>query len=113
MIIGIDGNEANQEKRVGIGEYAFELLRQFSSSKFKVQNLKFIIYLKNKPLKDLPKENENWKYRIVKPHKLWTQIALPLDLYFHRPRPYVFFTPSHYAPRFSPVPTAISIIDLY
>ena len=34
MLIGIDGNEANVEKRVGIGEYAFELLWQLSSSKF-------------------------------------------------------------------------------
>lgn len=110
MLIGIDGNEANQEKRVGIGEYSFELLRQFEE--FKISNVKFQIYLKEKPREDFPKENENWKYRIVKPHKLWTQIALPLDLYFHKPRPDVFFTPSHYAPRFSPVPTAISIMDL-
>lgn len=117
MIIGIDGNEANVDKRVGIGEYAFELLRQFSSSKFtrstsSGQSSKFIIYLKNKPLKDLPKENENWKYRIIGPRRLWTQIALPFDLFFHWPRPKVFFTPSHYAPRFSPVPSAISIMDL-
>lgn len=116
MIIGIDGNEANVEKRVGIGEYAFELLRQFSSSKWlrasKVQNLKFIIYLKNKPLSDLPKEGENWKYRVIGPKKFWTQLALPLDLYLRKPRPSVFFTPSHYAPRFSPIPSAISIMDL-
>mgnify|MGYP001791790355 CR=1 FL=1 len=26
MIIGIDGNEANLKKRVGIGEYSYELL---------------------------------------------------------------------------------------
>ncbi len=30
MLIGIDGNEANVDKRVGIGEYAYELLRQFN-----------------------------------------------------------------------------------
>ena len=32
MIIGIDGNEANVEKKVGIGEYAYELLVQFHKS---------------------------------------------------------------------------------
>src|SRR3989338_6756341 len=30
MIIGIDGNEANVKNRVGTGQYAFELLRQFA-----------------------------------------------------------------------------------
>lgn len=110
MLIGIDGNEANVEKRVGIGQYAFELLKQFEE--FRIQNLEFRIYLKNKQRKDLPKEREGWWYRIVRPKKLWTQVGLPLDLYLHKPRPDVFFTPTHYAPRFSPVPTAISIMDL-
>jgi hypothetical protein len=60
MIIGIDGNEANILPRVGIGEYAFELLKQFSSAQFKNQNSKFFIYLKHKPLSGLPREDENW-----------------------------------------------------
>ena len=110
MIIGIDGNEANVEKRVGISEYAFKLLKQFE--RFKIYDLRFMIYLKDRPLGDLPKERRGWEYRVIGPNKLWTQIGLPLDLYFHKPRPDVFFTPTHYAPRFSPVPTAISIMDL-
>jgi glycosyltransferase involved in cell wall biosynthesis len=110
MIIGIDGNEANTIKRVGIGEYANELIQQFSQ--FRIRNLEFRIYLKEKPLSDLPKEREGWKYRILKPGKLWTQWRLPLDLYFDRKKPDVFFTPSHYSPRFCPVPTAISVMDL-
>jgi len=117
MLIGIDGNEANVEKRVGIGEYAYELLMQFyESQKSKVKsqnyNLKFKIYLKNRPIKDFPKEEGWWGYSVFGPRKLWTQIALPLNLYLTRPRPDVFFTPTHYAPRFSPVPTAVSIMDL-
>ncbi len=116
MIIGIDGNEANVEKRVGIGEYAYEILRQFSKLKdyrYAIEkDLEFRIYLKNKPLNDLPKENDNWKYRIIKPGKLWTQWRLPLDLYLNNPKPDVFFTPSHYAPRFCPVPSIVSIMDL-
>lgn len=110
MIIGIDGNEANVQKRVGIGEYAFELLLQFK--KFRTQSLEFRIYLKDKPREDLPKEREGWSYRIVGPRRFWTQFGLPFDLYLHKPRPDVFFTPTHYAPRFSPVPTIISIMDL-
>lgn len=119
MIIGIDANEANVERKVGISEYAFQLLMQFSSSKFKAQSLtppaggsKFIIYLKNKPLSNLPVPDKNWEYRVLKPGKFWTQWRLPLDLYLHQPRPDVFFTTSHYAPRFSPVPTVVSVMDL-
>lgn len=112
MIIGIDGNEANVTNRVGIGEYAFELLKQFANSKFQIPKSKVTIYLKNKPHNDLPKEQEGWEYRVIGPSKLWTQLGLPLDLYLHKPRPTIFFTPTHYAPRFSPIPTIISIMDL-
>lgn len=110
MIVGIDGNEANIEKRVGIGEYSFELLKQFKE--FKIKNLKFKIYLKDKPLAHMPKESEDWKYIVIGPRKLWTQFRLPFELCFGEDRPDVFFTPSHYAPRWCPVPTAISIMDL-
>lgn len=115
MLIGIDGNEANVENKVGIGEYAFELLNQFEQFTHSVssgQNLEFRIYLKDNPRGDMPKEREGWKYRVIGPRKLWTQFALPLDLFFHKGRPSVFFTPTHYAPRFSPVPTAVSVMDL-
>jgi glycosyltransferase involved in cell wall biosynthesis len=112
MIIGIDGNEANVKKRVGISEFAFELLLQFSSEKFKDQNAKFIVYLKDEALPNLPKENDHFHYRVVKPGKLWTQWRLPLDLFLHRPRPDVFFSMTHYAPRLSPVPSIISVMDV-
>ncbi|MCL4353983.1 glycosyltransferase family 4 protein [Patescibacteria group bacterium] len=110
MLIGIDGNEANVEKGVGIGEYSFELLKKFE--KFRDQNLKFVIYLKTKPLGHMPKERDGWRYKIFGPKKMWTQFALPLKLFSSKNRPNVFFSPSHYGPRFSPIPTAISIMDL-
>jgi len=110
MIIGIDGNEANVEKKVGIGEYSFELLKQFK--KYQVPSIKYEVYLKENPRGELPEKNENWEYRIVKPSKMWTQIGLPLDLFLHKPRPDIFFSPTHYSPRFSPCPTAISIMDM-
>lgn len=110
MIIAIDGNEANVEKKVGISEYAFELLSEFKKNK--ISNIRFLIYLKTAPRPELPEEDKNWNYRIVKPSKAWTQFGLPFDLYFKKPRPDVFFSPTHYAPRFSPVPTVVSIMDL-
>lgn len=112
MIVGIDGNEANIENKVGIGEYAYELLCQFSKIASTRKELKFKIYLKSNPRVEMPVPTENWQYQIVHPKKFWTQIGLPLKLFMETKKPDVFFSPSHYAPRFSPVPTAISIMDL-
>lgn len=110
MIIGIDGNEANTGKNVGIGEFAFETLLELA--KLKVQSAKFKIYLKNEPFTTLPEEREGWQYSVFGPGKMWTQFALPVKLFLQGTKPDVFFTPSHYAPRFSPVPTVISIMDV-
>lgn len=108
VLIGIDGNEANVNNRVGSNIYAFEILRG-------IKNLdkedKFEIYLREKPLPDLPKEDNKWKYKVFGPKKFWTQFALPLRLFLQSKKPDVFFTPGHYAPRFCPVPSVISILD--
>lgn len=117
MVIGIDGNEANIDKKVGISEYVYELLMQFHSSQQseisnQKEHTKFKIYLKEKPTHGLPMEAEGWEYKVFGPKKMWTQFALPAKLYLEREKPDVFFSPAHYAPRFSPVPTVISIMDL-
>jgi len=113
MIIGIDGNEANVEKRVGISEYAYQLLLQFSNDHLaRDKNINFVIYLKDKPLDSLPRQNKHWHYRVLKPGKFWTQWRLPLDLFLHHPRPDVFFSMTHYAPRYSPIPTIVSVMDV-
>ena len=137
MIIGIDGNEANVKDRVGSGTYAFELLKQFHSSSLnssswrerqrpiesddeilslrsrmtRRNNHQFIVYLKDSPLPDLPKESANFKYKAFGPKKLWTQFALPIKLMFGR-QPDVFFSMAHYGPRFSKVPYVVTIHDL-
>ena len=71
----------------------------------------FVIYLKQKPLGDLPGESANFKYKVFGPKFLWTQFALPLRLTFGK-RPDLFFSMSHYGPRFSPVPYVVTIFDL-
>jgi glycosyltransferase involved in cell wall biosynthesis len=109
MIIGIDGNEANIVKRVGSNQYAFELLHALKDLK---SGDTFIIYLREQPLADLPKADSDWQYKVFGPKKFWTQWRLPIELYFGNPRPQVFFTPGHYAPRWSPIQTVISIMDL-
>lgn len=117
MIIGIDGNEANNDKRVGIGQYAYQVLMHLNkfksqSSNFKTENVKFRIYLKNQPLTDLPQESEWWQYKVFGPQKLWTQFALPVNLFTKRGKLDIFFSPSHYSPRFAPCKRVVSIMDL-
>lgn len=109
MLIGIDGNEANIENKVGVGQYAHHLLLNL----YKIDNKnKYIIYLKNPPLKDLPKETPNWQYRVFGPSKLWTKFALPIYLYTQKEKLDLFYSPSHYSPQFSPFPTIPTIHDL-
>jgi glycosyltransferase involved in cell wall biosynthesis len=115
MLIGIDGNEANVESRVGSNVYAYELLYQLYNLSRKRKDIRFRIYLKNPPLKSLPLKTHYWNYAVFGPPKAWTQYALPSRLYFEktvRQAPKVFFTPGHYSPRKSPVKTVISIMDL-
>jgi len=109
MIIGIDGNEANINFRVGVGQYAFNLLKNLYSINKKNQ---YIIYLKNPPLSDLPKETKNWRYKVFGPQKLWTKIALPFNLYIQPEKLDLFYSPSHYSPSFAPCPTIPTIHDL-
>lgn len=110
--IGIDGNEANVERRVGISEYAKELITFFANPALRPPTVKFTVYLKDIPLPDFPLPSEWWRYKIIRPRPLWTQFGLPVNLFTQSPRPDVFFSPTHYAPRFSPIPTVISIMDL-
>lgn len=107
--IGIDGNEANVIKRVGSNRYAFGILQALSQLE---SPHKFTVYLKTPPVPDLPSANPHFNYKVITPSKMWTQIRLPISLYLDSHRPDVFYTPGHYAPRFSPVPVAITILDL-
>lgn len=108
LIIGVDGNEANVKNRVGSNSYAYELLGALN----KEPGYRFEIYLKEPPLNDLPPESDHWRYRRVRPKRFSTRFGLPLALFASRPRPDVFFSPGHYAPRWSPAPLVISVLDL-
>lgn len=110
--IGIDGNEANSSDRVGIGKYAYHLLRHIHEFSKDDKNIQINIFLKNQPMKDLPLESDNWKYQVLGPSFFWTQIALPMRLFVESDKPAVFFSPNHYAPRFSPCKRVISVMDL-
>ena len=109
IYIGIDANEANVAQRVGSNQYAYEILKgiYFQSWEDKIK-----IYLRKKKQSDLPAVRDNWKYSSFGPSLAWTQWRLPLELYFAYPKPNIFLSLGHYAPRFSPIPTVICIMDL-
>ncbi len=99
MIIGINGNEANIEHRVGVGQYAFELLSHLKTPAK--------VYLSSAPRPDMPR---HFDYQVFGPKKLWTLLALQKRLLGEKLD--VFFTPTHYAPLYLPCPSVISIMDM-
>lgn len=107
MNIGIDGFEANTEKRVGIGRYAYQLLTELS--KLDGQN-SYTIFLPQQPLPDMPPPKKNWQYVVGRLGSFWTVRQLP-GLIKKQPLD-LFFSPTHYAPWFSSVPKILSIMDL-
>ncbi|MDP3758537.1 MAG: glycosyltransferase family 1 protein [Candidatus Daviesbacteria bacterium] len=111
MKIWIDGYEANVPQRLGSSQVAFELICNLE--KIDVEN-EYTILLPASPLGDLPEERTGWKYKILRPKRLWTRIALPLALYTAKQKPDIFFSPTHYIPRFAPtkVKRVVTIFDL-
>lgn len=113
MIIGIDGNEANVENRVGVNQYVFELLWGI----YKLQDEwkskhQIYVFLKNKPLSDFPKETDYFHYQVLPCAKAWIITRLTPYLMGNKIGLDVFFSPNHYVPLFSPVPLVCSIMDL-
>ena len=113
MIIGIDGNEANVEKRVGVNVYAFELLRAISQlQKSGVINHRLIVFLKRPPMSDMPKEMQNFKYKIIRGGGVWILTKLMPHLWKNSDKLDIFFSPSHYVPPICLQPRACAIMDL-
>ena len=112
ILIGIDGNEANLENRVGVNKYAFEIVWSIYKLLPDNSNLIVWVYLKHEPLFDMPKENAQFKYKILRGGKVWILTKLMPHLFLTKEKPQVFFTPSHYLPPFLPMPAVCSIMDL-
>lgn len=109
MIIGIDGNEANIEHRVGVGQYAFHILWALSELG---QGHTFHIFLKNSPRPDMPPSSQSWIYHTFGPKLLWTHFAFPLFLHTSGLNLNCLYTPGHYTPPFSNCPIFPTIHDI-
>jgi glycosyltransferase involved in cell wall biosynthesis len=110
--IFIDGREANTTQRVGSNTYAFQVVNHLYKHWQDRTDIQVTVGLTDEPVRDMPETRASWQYQVITPKPLWTQWALPLYLWRHRNTYQVVFSPSHYAPRFCPVPTIITIFDL-
>lgn len=113
MIIGVDGNEANVKNKVGVSVYTYELLAYFQSHAN--ANTQFIVYLREVPRDEMPKQTEYFTYKVVWGPTLWSQFFLPIHLWFSKLSNHfldVFFSPAHYIPRYCPFKTVVTIHDL-
>lgn len=119
MKIGVNGYEAviprfGYDKktglplRVGSAEFAFRLIKEFAKEK----SHNFFIYTPAEPSKDLPRETNSFKYIVFKAKKLWTMLGLSKKIYKDRKNLDVFFSPTHYLPLLTVVPSVVSIFDL-
>ncbi len=107
--IWIDGYEANQPQRVGSGQVAFELLKNINELDHENN---YTILLPSKPFSDLPRERENWKYKILKPAKFWTKLIIPSYFYLTKNKPDLILSPTHYIPSWINCPRINIIFDL-
>jgi len=120
MRIGINGFEAvvprfgydpktGLPNRVGSGEYCYRLL--VALRRIDKKNT-YIIYLPQEKSKDMPKESQNWHYKLAKGRLIWTLTALSKKLIFNNDKIDVFFSPTHYLPFFIGIPTVIAVLDV-
>lgn len=109
MLISVDGFEASARERVGVGRLEVELLKHISLVD---RTNSYRVYVPGHPTDDMPDSSDKWKYRTCSFRRLWSQVALPYYVAYDRPRPDVFFSPVHYAPRYCPVPLVVGVMDL-
>jgi len=120
MNIGINGYEAvvprfgfdkktGLPNRVGSSEFCYQLLLSLSKVD-KINN--YSVFLPVKPSLDMPEETEKWDYIVFKSKKLWTLLGLSKKLAEYKNKIDVFFSPTHYLPLRSTVPSVISILDV-
>ena len=110
MNIGFDINEANIGQRVGVNQVAYAVFKALVSS---LQSGDKITALsKERPLPDLPTQSEKLSYEIFGPKKMWVLTGLTKRLIFNNPKVDVLFSPSHYTPLLTRVPSVIYLMDL-
>jgi glycosyltransferase involved in cell wall biosynthesis len=110
MNIGFDINEANIPQRVGVNQVAYNIF--VSMVKNLPEGDRIIAFGKERPLPDMPPSSDKLTYEIFGSKKAWVLTSLTKRLWFGKPKIDVMFSPSHYAPIFSPVKSVIYLMDM-
>lgn len=109
MKIWIDGFEANILQRLGSSQVAFELIKKIEKIDKKNE---YTILLASEPLADMPKARDGFTYKILKPNRLKTFLAIPWAVFRSKEKPDLIFSPTHYIPRFTSIKRICMIFDL-
>jgi len=110
MQIGIHIGAAFSEKRTGVEEYAYQLIKHLTKLE-SARNHQFILYKDPKINKDpdfaLP---ENFKIKELKFPIFWTQLRLSYEI--SKNKPDVLFVPGNFTPLLKPKKTVVTIHGL-
>ena len=120
MKIGIDGSRAFLEKRTGIEQYSYQIIKNLTGN---LSGHQVVLYVR-KPVANLgtkspsgdlvPKFDfklpENWKIKVIKWPFFWTQIGLSLEMLLHPVE--ILFVPAHTVPLIHPQRTIVTIHGL-
>ncbi|MFA6160046.1 MAG: glycosyltransferase family 1 protein [Parcubacteria group bacterium] len=116
MIIGIDGSRAFLAQRTGIEEYSYQVIKHLVKHFVETQHCcvstgaaQVVLYLRKNQKIDfaLPK---NWKIKVLRWPRFWTQFGLSLEMLFHPVD--VLFIPAHVAPLIHPKKTFMVVHGL-
>ena len=110
MKIGFDINEANIPQRVGVNQVAYNVF--IHMVKALGDDDQIIALSKERPLPDMPKASGKLNYEIFGPKKMWVLTGLTKRLWVNKPKLDLLFSPSHYTPILTPVPSVIYLMDL-
>ena len=110
MQIGIHIGAAFSDKRTGVEEYTYQLIKHLTSSE-EAKNHNFILYKDPSINKDpdfpLP---DNFKIKELKFPIFWTQIRLSLEIF--KDKPDVLFVPGNFLPLKKAKKTVVTIHGL-
>lgn len=106
MKIGIDASRAFQKQRTGIEEYSYQVIKHL---RHELQNEEIFLYIRKNQLVDFELPS-NWKIKIIRWPKFWTQAGLSLEMLL---RPVdVLFIPAHTVPFIHPSNTVVTVHGL-
>ncbi len=110
MLIGIDASRANNEQKTGVEWYAWHLIQELK--KIIPSEHRVVLYTREPLCGELGVLPDNWQEKVLHwpPKRLWTQVRLSWEMYFHPPE--VLFVPAHVMPLVSPAHTILTIHDL-